>query len=71
MIPLEAVADRLGRSVSWFYAQRRRLERDGFPRPHPIIGRYDAHAVEAYLDRRSGLTTTDIPNELDQEFDFK
>lgn len=70
MIPLEAVAARLGRSVSWFYAKRRRLERDGFPRPHPIVGRYDAHAIEAYLDRHSGLTATEIKNELDLELGF-
>ena len=50
------------------YAQRRRLERDGFPRPYPIVGRYDAYAIEAYLDRHSGLTPTDAHNELDKEF---
>lgn len=32
-----------------------RLRQNGFPLPDPVTGNYDLVAIEAWLDRRSGL----------------
>jgi hypothetical protein len=49
------VACRLGHGESWLRAQRPELERQGFPRPDPLLGGTDADAVDLWLDRRSGI----------------
>lgn len=47
-LDLAGVLGCLRRSRSWFYANRRRLEADGFPKPHSITGRWDGLAVNAW-----------------------
>lgn len=49
------VAARLGRSVTWFHDHKRELLVAGFPACDPLLGKYDAAAVERWLDRRSGI----------------
>ena len=49
------VAARLGRSASWFEAHQSELEKYGFPKPDPLLGSWDAEAIERWLDVRSGL----------------
>lgn len=47
----------LGRGTSWLNSQRRNQLYDlGFPRPDPITGRTDRLAIDAWLDRRNGLS---------------
>lgn len=46
----------LGRSRAWFYAQRRSLEKLGFPTPHPIIGRYDSKLIQKWVDGQGFLS---------------
>ena len=48
-------ASRLGKSLSWFRLHRQELEACGFPAHDGLLG-YDSYAVEAWCDRRSGLT---------------
>ncbi|MEO1065429.1 MAG: helix-turn-helix domain-containing protein [Actinomycetota bacterium] len=48
------VAKLLGRSRSWFYAHRDRLEAAGFPKPNRITGRWDRRAVDRWCDRFGG-----------------
>jgi predicted DNA-binding transcriptional regulator AlpA len=67
MISAAEVAARLGRSRSWFYQRRADLERQGFPCPHPIVGRWDAHAVERWLDS-SFDPTPSAKNDLEAAF---
>jgi predicted DNA-binding transcriptional regulator AlpA len=43
------VAHRLGRSRSWFYANKAALERAGFPSPLPIIRRWDPKAIDEWV----------------------
>lgn len=50
VLTCEQVALKLGRSVSWFYQNRKRLESDGFPPPIAIVRGYDECAVDAWLD---------------------
>lgn len=45
----------LGRSESWVCANRGRLAALGFPGRDPVLGGWDRHAVDAWLDRRAGL----------------
>ncbi len=49
------VACRLGKCESWLATHRPRLEAEGFPPRDPLLGGTDADAVEAWLDRRSGI----------------
>lgn len=60
------VANRLGRSVPWFYTHHQALAaREGFPRKDPILKLWDSSAVEAWLNRRAGLEdNTSIENAM-------
>lgn len=49
------VAAYLGLSQTDFFRKRAAMEAAGFPRPDPITRRYDRRAIDAWLDRRSGL----------------
>jgi hypothetical protein len=45
----------LGRSETWLAEHRAELEREGFPRPDPLLGGYDRVAVDLWLDQRSDI----------------
>ena len=49
------LACRLGLTEPWLKNNRDRLEAEGLPQRDPLLGGTDADAVEAWLDRRSGL----------------
>ena len=49
------VAIRLGMSESGFVNRRPGLETRGFPQRDDFLQGWDANAIEAWLDRRSGL----------------
>lgn len=51
------VANRLGHSRAWFYANRKRLEQLGLPKKDQALKGRDSLAVEAWLDRRSGIVS--------------
>jgi predicted DNA-binding transcriptional regulator AlpA len=48
------VAVLIGRSVSWFYAHRKDLERAGFPKKDRLVGGWYRTAVEDWLVKRAG-----------------
>jgi hypothetical protein len=50
----------LGRCETTFQSQKDSLERQGFPKIDPLTGGRDLHAIDAWLDRRSGLDQTKI-----------
>lgn len=53
----EELAHYMGHSIGWLTAERRmELERKGFPRKDGLTGRTDRRAVDAFLDRRSGIS---------------
>ncbi len=49
------VAAYLGRSATWFLQNRIGLEAAGFPGPVAPLGLWDRHAIDRWLDERSGL----------------
>lgn len=51
------VCARLGLSLSRFQEVKKQLKDEGMPQPDPITGRTDANALEAWMDRRSGLVS--------------
>lgn len=55
-VPLALAARRLGLSEARFEAAASELYARGFPRPDATTGLYDLVAIEAWMDRRSGLT---------------
>jgi hypothetical protein len=45
----------LKRTPGWFYAHRQIMEKAGFPKPIPIVGKYHPGAVQAWIDRNGGM----------------
>lgn len=66
LLNAEETARRIGYSVEWFYNNRQKLYRKGFPRP--ALGgdkpyghaRYDKHAIDAWLDQKMEQITVSI-----------
>lgn len=56
LLSVAEVAKLLGRSEGWFRANRVRLEGLGFPKSHPLFGKYDRMDIERFVDlSKSGL----------------
>lgn len=55
-VPANVAARRIGLSESVFLQHEPRLRQYGFPLPDPVTGNYDLVAIDAWLDRRSGLS---------------
>lgn len=55
-VPANVAARRIGLSESAFLQHEPRLRQYGFPLPDPVTGNYDLMAIDAWLDRRSGLS---------------
>lgn len=49
------VACRLGCSVGWFSANYEKLRTKGFPQKDVDFDKWDADAIERWLDERAGL----------------
>ena len=55
-VPAYVAARRLGLTEAHFRAVEAQLHGKGLPDPDPITGHYDLVAIDAWLDRRAGLT---------------
>lgn len=53
------VAAWLGISPRTFGARRAALEAAGFPRPHPVVRRWDRQALDAWADAQAGRQARD------------
>jgi len=60
MVPPQMAARRLGLTLVQFREAREALCRDGMPVPCPVTGYYDLVAIDAWVDRRSGLAAKDV-----------
>jgi predicted DNA-binding transcriptional regulator AlpA len=49
------VAFRLGKSEGWFHAHYEQLQNKDFPPRDELLGGWDLHAVDQWIDTRSGL----------------
>ena len=54
-IPPEKAARRLHLTMEGFVAHTDSLRARGFPQPDPTTGMYDLKAIDAWMDKRSGL----------------
>ena len=63
------VAAKLGRDREWFHRNKKRLiEEEGFPKPLPILRRWDEAAIDAWLDGfMKSITISLKPAEPDTE----
>jgi len=61
LIPPAKAARRLHLSSAEFDAKRAALHRHGFPLPCPIIGHFDLVAIDAWLDKMSGVGAETSP----------
>ncbi len=68
-IPPEKAARRLGLTLAEFNLVQDELYARGFPRPDRTTGRHDLYAIEAWMDRRSGLQSdlTEAPRARDAQ----
>ena len=53
MVTQGELAWHFGLSVTAFAEKLPALEAEGFPRPDPLLNRYDLRAVDAWMDQRS------------------
>lgn len=60
-VPAEAAARRLGVDLSDFMDRLPDLLARGFPSPDPTTHNYDLKAIDAWMDRRSGLGALSTP----------
>lgn len=63
------VATRLGWGATNFDTMRLRLEEMAFPQYDDILGGWDANAIEAWLDKRAGLSASCDLVDADIEID--
>ena len=55
-----ALAEYLGKSISWLAGHRHELKAQGFPRRLPILGGNDLNAVDEWIDQlRAPAVTVD------------
>ena len=62
------VAAWLGLSVRTFRARRPALEAAGFPRPHPVVRRWDRVALDAWADGQIGRSADAAAAAVDSLF---
>ena len=62
-------AARLGQCASTFDKKRPALEAEGFPHYDELLGGWDANAIEAWLDKRAGLSDSCDLVDADTEID--
>lgn len=55
-VPANVAARRIGLSENAFLQHEPQLRKYGFPLPDPVTGNYDLVAIDAWLDRRCGLS---------------
>ena len=61
-VPVKWVIGRLGLATTTFYARRAALEAEGFPRPDPLLKRWNREDVEAWIrQRRPSASSADGP----------
>lgn len=63
LLDASEVAKRLGRSRSWFYDHQKELDAAGFPRPLPVVDRWDPAAIDAWLAAQRGLAAAACKDE--------
>ena len=56
-----------GRSRPWWYKNRRKLEAEGFPAMIPVLRRWPAAAVRAWIDGAAAEQTSGAPEAQDEE----
>lgn len=67
IISADQVAARLGKGTTWFHAHLCQLSAQGFPARDPLLGGWDAKAIERWWDKRSKMSEPEAAN--DNPFD--
>jgi hypothetical protein len=55
----------IGYSATWFTEKLPELYALGFPRPLPVLDKWDRHAVDRWLDRLGGEAPRSEADEID------
>ena len=63
VIGVGAIAVYIGKSETWFRTHLTTLREVGFPEPLPVLGGYDRHAVDDWLDRLGRRAILDHSND--------
>ena len=57
------VASRLGKGKTWLYDHLAQLTAQGFPARDPLLGGWDAKAIERCWDKRSKMSEPEAAND--------
>ncbi|ODU82758.1 hypothetical protein [Devosia sp. 63-57] len=57
-VPKPIAARRLGLTEARFAESEPQLRQNGFPLPDAVTGHYDLVAIDAWLDRKAGLSNS-------------
>jgi len=57
------VAARLGKGETWLYDHLAQLTAQGFPARDPLLGGWDAKAIERWWDKRSKMSEPEAAND--------
>ena len=57
------VASRLGKRETWLYDHLAQLTAQGFPARDPLLGGWDAKAIERWWDKRSKMSEPEAAND--------
>jgi len=57
------VASRLGKGETWLYDHLAQLSAQGFPARDPLLGGWDAVAIERWWDKRSEMSEPKAAND--------
>lgn len=67
-LTLEDALYYVGVSVAWFQKRKTMLEKDyGFPKKHPITGKYDRQALDRWYDQTGGLVEKSVEIREEEE----
>lgn len=61
LVPVAKAARRLHLTIAEFEAKRAALHRHGFPLPCPVVEHFDLVAIDAWLDKMSGVRAETSP----------
>jgi predicted DNA-binding transcriptional regulator AlpA len=69
LLDAAGVALKLLRSRSWFYQHRAELEAANFPRPLPIVDRWDPAAIDRWIADKDKITAATTEHRAREKMD--
>jgi hypothetical protein len=65
LVPPQKAARRLSLSLSAFSFRLPDLQQTGFPKPCPVLGHYDIHAIDAWIDDLPAQSLAEVDDDFE------